>query len=231
MTFSIIMPMDTNRLPLWKKTMAKYEEFGIPETTEFIIPTRSKAVVDEVALSPWAKQCKTVLYTHELGYNPSKALNLGVLNSKHEQIIITSPEVMPTTNVLRQLNESLSSNIVCEVWDEDVNGNLAYSLVNKNFRGDHPGMYFLAMFQKKDIEAINGWDEEFMKGYAWEDPDFGFRWNRAKLPFVVREDILARHQYHERPETIPGGFTINQLQMERNNKEGVIKPKNGLYKL
>ena len=89
-------------------------------------------------------------------------------------------------------------------------------------------MYFLACFKKSDIEKINGWDEEFMKGYAYEDDDFGDRWVRAGLPFTVHEDIYARHQYHPRTETIPGGSTINYNRWQANNSLGVIKPEKGL---
>jgi predicted glycosyltransferase involved in capsule biosynthesis len=71
------------------------------------------------------------------------------------------------------------------------------SLVHKGFRDMTPAMYFLAMFNKRDIEAINGWDEAFMQGYAYEDDDFGQRWVRAGLPFQLREDIQGVHQYHQ----------------------------------
>ncbi len=222
--------MDSARLPLWRNTMKKYAEFGIPKDTEFIIPTRSEEVIEAVLTSPWNEHCHVEFYTHSLGYNPSKALNIGVRGAKHDRIIITSPEVMPSTNVLQQLQEYKDYNIICQVWDENANGELAYSLVNKHFRGDHPGMYFLALFQRKDLEVINGWDEDFMLGYAWEDPDFGNRWNRAGLPFTVKDDILARHQYHERPETIPNGFQINQAKFNDNNNKGVTRCKNGLKK-
>jgi hypothetical protein len=228
--FSIVMPMDKNRLPLWVNSMKKYEEFGIPEGTEFVIPTRSQEVVDFVASSAWAKYCRTIPYTHELGYNPSKALNIGTRESKNPRVIITSPEVMPITNVLEQLSSVKDENIICQVFDEDHTGAISYSLVNLSFRGDHPGMYFLALFQKKDIEAINGWDEDFMLGYAWEDPDFGFRWRRAGLPFRIAEEIQARHQFHERPETIPNGFKINEAKFNFNNDNNVSRVKNGLIK-
>ena len=229
--YSIVMPMDTNRLTHWVKSMTKYVEFGIPEGTEFIIPTRSKEVEKFVAESVFSKYCRVIPYTHELGYNPSKALNIGAREAKHPRVIITSPEVMPMTNVLEQLKEVKDQNVVCQTFDEGPDGNISYSLVNSNFRISTPAMYFLALFQKKDIEAINGWDEEFMKGYAWEDPDFGNRWVRAHLPFIMRDDIQARHQFHERPETIPNGYNINKAQIDWNDHNHIIKPKNGLMRL
>jgi len=70
-----------------------------------------------------------------------------------------------------------------------------------------------------------------MKGYAYEDDDFGARWVRAGIPFVVRDDIVGLHQYHPRIVSIHGGTVINRRKLEQNNARGVIKCSNGLSKL
>lgn len=225
--FSIVMPMDTDRLVQFAKTKRAYD--AMPFKKEFLIPTRSQ---DEVGIyldmNHLSKDVRLLPYTIEgEGFNCSKALNIGVRNAKYQNIIITSPEVKPTTNVLEQLSKCKGKNVVCEVSDQDEKGNLTI-LVSKTYRGDTPAMYFLAMFQKKDIEKINGWDEEFMKGYAYEDNDFGDRWVRAGLSFEIREDIKAVHQYHKRGETISGGLNTNFLKHQENNANGVIRCKKGL---
>lgn len=227
--FSIITPMDTNRLEQFAVTKRIYDSF--PQKHEIIIPTRSKEGIEKyLTENDLMKDVRIIPYEHEVGFNPSMALNIGVREAKYDHIIITSPEVKPTTDVLAQLSEVIDQNIVCQVFDQDENGNLVV-LVSKNYRGENPGMYFLAMFQRKDIEAINGWDEEFMKGYAYEDNDFGERWVRAGLPFEVREDIQGVHQYHPRSETIPGGLSTNLLHYHANIDNNVIKCCNGIIKL
>lgn len=222
--------MDTNRLEQFKQTKLVYD--AMHQEKEFIIPTRSEFEVacylDDNGLTD---NVRLVPYEVLEGFNPSKALNLGVLNAKYDQIIITSPEVKPTTDVLTQLEECLGLNVVCQVWDEGEDGKITISLVNTHYRYTSPAMYFLAMFNKKDIETINGWDEKFMSGYAYEDDDFGERWNRAGLPFVIREDIEAIHQYHPRGETIVNGISANQINLNQNNMDNVIRPTNGLLKL
>ena len=227
--FSIIMPMDTNRLEQFKNTKAAYDQ--MPQVKEFVMPTRChdevRQFLDEFNLG---KDVRLLPYTVDEGFNPAKALNIGVRESKYENLIITGPEVKPTTQVLEQLSECLDKNIVCQTWDESEQGNLT-SLVNHGYRDHTPQPYFLGMFLKKDVEAINGWDEEFMKGYAYDDDDFGARWVRAGLPFEVREDIQATHQYHPRSETISGGLIRNQEHYYSNNDNGVIRPMNGLIKL
>lgn len=218
--------MDSNRLEQFKQTKQAYDE--MPQEKEFIIPTRTYSEVKKYLVKHnLMKDVKLIPYKVKIGFNPSKAFNIGVRKAKYDHIIITSPEVKPTTDVLSQFEESLGKNIICGVMDQDADGNLTI-LVSKSYRGDSPAMYFLAMFNKADIETINGWDEEFMKGYAYEDNDYGERWKRAGLPFEVREDIEGLHQYHERGESIPHGLTTNLNTYNKNNTDGVIRCVKGL---
>lgn len=227
--FSIIAPLDPDRSEQFANTKRAYD--AMPQKKEFIIPTRNKEKVQTYLNEhDLFRGVRLIPYTVEHGFNCSKALNIGVREAKYKNIIITSPEVKPVTNVLEQLIECLDKNVVCQVMDQDENGNLSV-LVSKTFRGETPAMYFLAMFQKKDIEAINGWDEDFMKGYAYEDNDFGERWVRAGLPFEVREDIQAIHQYHPRGETLKGGMAINLQHFHDNTDSGVIRCRKGLVVL
>lgn len=226
--FSIIMPLDPNRLEQFKKTKRVYD--GFPQKKEFIILSRNKAKVKKYLTEhKLIKDVRIIPYEVKRGFNCSKALNIGVRNAGYEHIIITSPEVKPITQVLEQFSKILGKNIICEVSDQDPDGNLTI-LVSKIYRGDTPAMYFLAMFNKSDIEKINGWDEEFMEGYAYEDNDFGARWVRAGIPFEIREDIRAIHQYHPRSESIRGGLAINLQHFNDNTDNNVIKCKRGLYR-
>lgn len=227
--FSIISPMDLDRFDQFIKTKQAYD--AMPQVKEFVIPTRHRHEVHKFLVeNKLMKDVKIVPYEVEAGFNCSKALNLGVRRAQYDHVIITSPEVIPTSNVLAQFEKSLGKNIIAQVADQDEDGNLTL-LVTSIYRADTPAMYFLAMFNKKDIEKINGWDEEFMKGYAYEDNDFGERWVRAGIPFEVREDITATHQYHPRSETVKGGLVVNQLHYYANTDAGVIRCDNGLIKV
>ena len=224
--FSIVFPIAPNRLELFKNSKKIYDSY--PQDKEFIILTLHFNEVEKYLIdNNLTKNVTLIEYNLDIFTNPSMALNIGVRNSKYNHIIITSPEVMPKTNVLPQLETLLGNNVICQVFDQSADGR-EFSLVNKNHRGHDPSMYFLAMFNKSDVEAINGWDEEFMKGYAIEDIDFGGRWIRAGLPFEVREDIQAVHQYHPRSETIHNGEAINAQLFYDNRDNNVIYCKNGL---
>lgn len=222
--------MDMNRLKQFMVTKRVYDL--MPQKKEFIIPTRSATELRKfLKANNLFKGVRLFSYQVEKGFNPSKAFNIGVRNAKYDHIIITSPEVVPITSVLAQLEELADKNVVCQVFDEDSIGDKSFSLVNNHYRNINPAYYFLAMYNKQDIEEINGWDEEFMQGYAYEDDDFGARWVRAGLPFEIHEEIQALHQYHPRSETIPSGSQINQMHLNDNNASRITKCANGLLKL
>lgn len=224
--FSIVFPIAPSRLSLFKNTKTMYDSY--PQVKEFIILTLHFDEVEKYLIdNGLTKNVTLIEYDLDVFTNPAMALNIGVRNSNYDHIIITSPEVMPKTNVLPQLETILGKNVVCQVFDQSEDGR-EYSLVNNNHRGQDPSMYFLAMFNKSDIETINGWDEGFMKGYAIEDVDFGGRWMRAGLPFEVREDIQAIHQYHRRSETINNGEAINAQLFYDNRDNNIIYCEHGL---
>lgn len=228
--FSIIMPLDSDRLELFKHTKLVYD--AMPQKKEFILPTRSEPQLREYfSKNKLENDVRIIPYTFESGFNCSKALNIGVRHARYSSVIITSPEVKPLTPVLDELEKVLGSNVICQVFDEHKDGDRRWSLVNSHYRHETPGYYFLAMYNKADIEKINGWDEEFMHGYAFDDADFGSRWVRAGIPFIMRDDIQAVHQYHPRAETIPGGWRRNKRLFYENVRLGITRCKNGLVKL
>ncbi len=226
--FSMIFPIDSNRLEQFAVTKRLYDDSPIYK--EYILPTRSYNEVHKfLEDNDLSTGVRLIPYEHTEGFNPAKALNIGVRNAQFDQVIISSPEVKPQGDVLQQFFNLLGKNVIAQVYDTDENNNLTISLVNHAFRGEDPSMYFLAMFNKRDIEAINGWDEAFMAGYGYEDNDFGARWIRAGIPWELHEEIVGIHQYHPRTETIPNGLSINANLFHQNNANGVIKPERGLY--
>lgn len=225
--FSIVMPIDTNRLEQFTKTKRVYDTY--PQEKEFILPTRSyDEIYRYLEENNLLKDVKLIPYELEVFTSPVMAFNIAVRNAKYEHIIITSPETIPLTDVLPELEQLLGKNVVCQVFDQNEDGTMGISLVNKIFRGDDPGMYFLAMFNKSDIEKINGWDMEFMNGYAYDDNDFGARWKRAGIPFEINEDIKALHQWHPRYETIHGGLNRSARHFQENTDNNITYCKNGL---
>ena len=222
--FSIIMPCELNRIDLLNNTINEYNKRHIPDGVELLIVTREEDTkLFYASIINTKMNIRIIPYVWKGEYfNPAMALNIGVKKALYNRVIITCPEVYPLTDVLKQLNEG---NVICQVFDENVNGDRVMSLVNSKFRGETPAMYFLALFNKEDIYKINGWDLDFMNGYAWEDTDFGDRFVRAKIPFVVKDDIQASHKWHQRG-TMCEGWHLNKIKYHQNSN--VIICKRGL---
>jgi hypothetical protein len=216
---SVIIPCDT-RWALLEKTIAAYHSLHAPSilySTEFIVVTRARSEKP-------AGISKLIRYEFDLKEcNPAMALNIGLKEAKYENIVVTCPEVMPTTPVLTQFGHEAGKNVIAQVFED------GSPLVSTTYRNDFPGLYFLAMYNKAEIiEKLNGWDEDFMVGVGWEDTDFGERFKRAGLSYTIRDDIQAIHQKHERTSNVFA--STNQDTFNRNNVLNVIKAKNGLVK-
>lgn len=222
---SIIMPCEDNRVILLLKTLDKYIECGHLENVEFLIPSRTLKEFSYRDLD-----IKLLPYSFEgPDFNPSMALNLALKNAKYENIVVTCPEVRPLTPVISQLKEKVRGNYVCKVYDMDAGGRPIRILVSSTIRYGSPAMYFLACYKKEDILAINGWDEDYMQGNAYEDDDFGMRFKGMGLPWTMEDNIEAEHQYH--PRNHPhSGIAHNARQYNRKCYEGVYYCKNGVNK-
>jgi len=193
MKTTIIIPCEYNRIDLLKNTFKAYGKFGVPKDTSVLIVTRDMKPFTVLGI-----RVGFLHYRYPGEYiNPSMALNTG-LKYAGDNVIVTSPEVMPITNVLKQFKELPRGNYLAQVWDLNKDGSRKISLVNKHFRATTPAMYFLAHFKREDLITVNGWDEEYMNGHGYEDTDFGWRWSITGLPFQLREEIQAEHQWHSR---------------------------------
>lgn len=226
---SIIIPVDEPRLKLLYNTLNKYLTLN-PVDVEFLIVTRS-LILNDFAQYLKVLNIRIINYSWNAStFSQTMALNHGILAARSECIVVTSPEVMPSSDVISQLKALAGKNVVCQVFDTNEQGEVYMSLVNTNFRSQTPAYHFLAMYNKKDLEFINGWDEDFMMGQAYDDDDFGSRFSRAGIPWEMHDEITAVHQWHPRNP-------IGELWAKDNARylghiaDGVIQVKNGLYKL
>ena len=225
----------SDRRELLKNTLKKYEELlrDRTEEVEFIIVSRT--IFDLRFLDGINLTLRLLIYQHDdrEGFAPSKAFNLGIQQALADYIAITSPEVIPITNVIEQFFKLPKANYICKCIDQNQNGTLGMTLVDSKFRSSSPEMYFLAFYRKEDILKINGWDEEFMYGFGWEDNDFGSRFMRAGLKFNVRDDMVALHQYHPRIDLDISNsrekFNKNCQIFIKNNSDKLIRCQKGIF--
>jgi hypothetical protein len=225
--FSVVIPCDF-RWELLDNTLRAYHDLhpqAIPGL-EFIIATREP---ETSLISNHGLDVKVYRYVYEkAGWcGPAKAFNEGIRLAKNNRVIITCPEVVPLTPVLYQFAESPGKTLYAYVI-ENVFGT---DLVSDTFK--EPFFYFLAVYNKKDLERLNGWDETFMEAYGREEEDFGRRFTALGLTYEVRMEIKAVHMTHPTPspaEKEAGRLTGDALH-EINKRRGILKPENGLIKL
>jgi len=228
---SIIVPMEKNRMNLFKNTIKAYVDKEY-EDVEFILVSRTLTTEDLKEIYntlPYNVYIQLVPYIWDSPhFSQALALNIGIRNASYDSMIVTSPECSPRTNVLSQLTPLVGKNIVCQVFDTNQQGEITMSLVNSDFRSHSPAMHFLAMFNKADLELINGWSLDYIKGGgAYDDDDFGDRFNKAGLKFEIHDEIQAIHQYHMRGR-VNREWLENQATFAKQQASNNWYAKNGL---
>jgi hypothetical protein len=132
--------------------------------------------------------------------NPSKAYNQGVRESSGQFIILTSPEVYHKSNILLGLDKEFSKNpdqyvvAACESLKKSGDHHMWYQHSQHNNRMFH----FCTSLSRLKYDEIGGFDENYAKGYCFDDDDFIRKIQQANIFIKIRDDLLTFHQYHDR---------------------------------
>ena len=222
--FTIIAGCEMDRLPLLTVPAARYNEMS-EYIEEYLVVSRT---VTDADLPQHDYPMRVIHYEYpgDTWVGASRALNIGVKAATTPRVIITSPEVLPITNVLKQFSMSNDDACLARVFDIDEKGERCQTLVSSTFRGGSPAMYFLGCFKKERIVALNGWDEEFLKGASYDDDDFGQRWLRAGFQYAIRDDAIGEHLYHPRSQVHKEAPNIEHYK--NNQAKKVIRIKKGI---
>lgn len=89
-----------------------------------------------------------------------------------------------------------------------------------------------AMFKKK-LDELNGFDERFAKGVAYDDDDFIMRIRRNKMDIKIIDEISVLHQWHMGVNyQIPNSHALHeknkQLFYNVTSKENIVYAENNL---
>jgi glycosyltransferase involved in cell wall biosynthesis len=155
---------------------------------------------------------------------PGFALNIGVKQSKHDIIVLSSPEVYHLNNALGGIVPILEQNPLSMVIPKIVyfdqtaettnyllaldDSQLLTPVIDTNkLRGGlfgecHGEMPYLMAFYKKEFTEIGGYDEDFL-GYAGDDSDLIGRFKQKGLVYFKTLAAIV-HLWH--PGTNDGGF-------------------------
>jgi len=231
---SLIYPIK-NRLNLFTVTIASILKYAINLRDKFEIIVIDSGSQD--AIEPFCEVLRHFLDISYVEYaypglpgrhNPAYALNLGARLAKYKSIVFSSPEILHQTDVIQQLLPLVGKNVTCHVDNLNEDGSFHMELVSPKFRAHDPGMYFIGMFNKDDFWKIDGIDEQFMRGETWEDSDLGERFLRAGLKHEFHNEIVGKHQFHQRVHRSDKSWSVNKAHYENNRRNSVIHVNDGV---
>jgi len=239
---SVVMPV-TNRLDLFKKTVPSLIRQRIPASEDWelvIVDWNSTDGIEDFLKSlinvlrihyirvDVRKSLVPVYMNAETMVNPALQWNIGIRKAQGDILVITSPEVVQFTDAVCQFRNahkhcvgvSVILAFVADAFSSEtdmthVAGNLGMGvLVSSTFREKDAGLYFLGAVPKKLLEAINGIDEEYMRGLSYEDTDTGRRMMAAGARLVHDDGIIGIHQWHPRVQPYGDGWMINEKRFQ-----------------
>jgi glycosyltransferase involved in cell wall biosynthesis len=239
---SVVMPV-TNRLDLFKKTLPSLirQRITAAEDWELVIvdwnstdgiedflKTQINVLRIHYVRVDVRKGFVPVYMNGETMVNPALSWNIGIRKSKGEILVITSPEVIQLTDAVFQFRAAhkhcvgvpvilafVADALRPETDTTHVADNPGMGvLVSSTFREKDAGLYFLGSVPKKLLEAINGIDEEYMRGLSYEDTDTGRRMMAAGARLVHDDEIIGIHQWHPRVQPYGDGWMINEKRFQ-----------------
>lgn len=161
-------------------------------------------------------------------WNPCIAFNSAAEKASGDFYLVTNPECFHYADILQGLDEEFTKDssvyVVCgcrnrvgcnffiETFD-DLKGKDEAWYSHSTHR---PGcLHFCNAVSKENWKKIDGFDEEYQHGIAYDDNDFINRVWIAKLEIVRRDDLLTIHIDHKSAHT----DTEKRKQLERVNWE------------
>ena len=174
--------------------------------------------------------------------NPCVPFNIGIRAAIGDIIIIQNPECLHAGDVLTYINENIDDTnyITMSVYsvDENITNTLPKYRDNNTivdflktlpqqspFTGSINGWYnhskyrpvyyhFCSAITKINMEKLNGFDERYAHGIAYDDDEFVKRIERLGLTKIINDNISVIHQYHP-----PFLYNIsNNEQIHEKNK-------------
>lgn len=176
-----------------------------------------------------------VIPTQDNNGSPAPLYNLGALNARGEYLVLTNPEGMHRSDILQGLDEEFEGNsdiyVVCSCLSVKATSlSLAQSQVTGGLWYQHSvfrdvGLHFCSSLPAKIYSWLQGFDEEYAKGYAFDDDDFRNKIIEALIPIVTRDDLATLHLRHDKSQPIDYlvRHAINKTYYEKKWGQGAFR--------
>lgn len=233
MKYSIIMPYYRRATQL-HNTFVSFEHHYADRHDYEIVLVIDKKNDDEVndVLIAW-RGCLPVtsILCQVDGYsNPSPMFNLGVRNSTGEYIVLTNPECLHQNNVLAGLDQEFEQDqglyVMCACQSlvkcagrvdrfDDLKGQ--FHMWYQHSQHNNRCLHFCSALSRLNYNLIEGFDEAYAHGIAYDDDDFREKIKAAKIEIVLADTLLVSHQEHTRQHQILQRGDYKQ-RLNRNQK-------------
>lgn len=229
MKYSFVIPY-YNRIPQFTKTLDSFQKLYIHRTDWEVVVIEDAKNLHNLDMHKdlmWAIQNRP----YRIFCIPGENLRGGAAGPSHnkgarvasgEYIILTNPEIFHQTDVLKGLDEEFSKNpnvyVVCACKSLRQDGSFEQWYQHSLYRNEN--FHFCNALHKKTFELVGGITEDYAKGYCFEDNDFRDKLFYKGVEFVVRDDLLTAHQWHEviKPSNHEEGWDRNKVLWERNRE-------------
>lgn len=200
--YSILIPYN-DRLNLLSATLDSFIKHNYDKRTdlEIIIVEDYKNQVNTTG----HKQLKDILhhYSHlfyikhlerpeEYINDPSPHFNMAAKSAAGEYLVITNPECLHITNILEQLDNMIKvfprHYIICACQSDT--GWYQHS-VHRNTK-----LHWCSIIHRDHYALVNGFDEAFSKGVAFQDNDFLTQIQTHNIPIITSDNLIVYHQAH-----------------------------------
>jgi GT2 family glycosyltransferase len=218
-----------NRKELLRKTLLSISKFDFPEPVEFIAVddgSIEEERIEDLALEFTFLKVVRIDKKKKWYNNSCIPFNEGFRNAKGDKIIIQNPECYHFDNVIDYASKNLFENnylsFSCFALDKQTTD--SYSIypkeiidslitnppLDKNKTDDNiwynhskyrpEAFHFCVALTKKDLDKLQGFDELFSLGIAFDDNEFVRRIKKTlNIQFI--DEILVLHQNHYKPES------------------------------
>ena len=138
--------------------------------------------------------------------NPALAMNRAIAESKGRRLMFLSSDCMIPRFGIAQAKKCSDYYWLAAIVDQA--SNLMYVCVERPIP-----LHFFASCKKEHVEAIGGFDENYLRGIAYEDNDFGARLGLYCRHVVFDMEVMVMHQSHP-----PHNYSDSGIGL-RNNEE------------
>jgi len=152
-------------------------------------------------------------------YNPAPLFNLGAQLAVGKFFVISNPECFHSVDILSGLDEEFDVDENCYVicaCEEVINPegkiirfenfkdfNFVHRIWFQHSKHNNRGFHFCSAISKDKYHQIDGFDDKFALGAAYDDNDFRDNVIYHHIPIKLRDDLVACHMRHGSDIYIP----------------------------